>query len=70
MIGKMEAFFGGIAERFDQSAATVEEAMSVLAYQRGRFEDPKVRYAFRVREEYGEDFVEKGLELARSYSER
>ena len=70
VIGKMEAFFGGIAERFDQSAATVEEAMSVLAYQRGKFEDPKVRYAFRVREEYGEDFVEKGLEQARSYSER
>lgn len=70
VIGKMEAFFGGIAERFDRSAAAVEEAMAVLAYQRGKFEDPKARYAFRVREEYGEDFVEKGLELARSYSER
>ena len=70
VIGKMEAFFGGIAERFDHSAAAVEEAMAVLAYQRGKFEDPKARYAFRVREEYGEDFVEKGLEQARSYSER
>ena len=70
VIGKMEAFFGGIAERFDRSAAAVEEAMAVLAYQRGKFVDPKARYAFRVREEYGEDFVEKGLELARSYSER
>ena len=70
VIGKMEAFFGGIAERFDRSAAAVEEAMAVLAYQRGKFEDSKARYAFRVREEYGEDFVEKGLELARSYSER
>ena len=42
---------------------------AVLAYQRKKFEVPEERYAFRVRKEYGEGFVEKGLELARRYSE-
>ena len=105
VIGKMEAFFAGIAERFAQPAAggcpaepefaeqfvqtaaggcpaepanadhlaqlaaAKEEVMAVLAYQRKKFEDPEARYAFRVRKEYGEGFVEKGLELARKYSE-
>ena len=105
VIGKMEAFFAGIAERFAQTAAggcpaepefaeqlvqtaaggcpaelanadhlaqlaaAKEEVMAVLAYQRKKFEDPEARYAFRVRKEYGEGFVEKGLELARKYSE-
>ena len=105
VIGKMEAFFAGIAERFAQTAAegcpaepelaerfaqtaaggcpaepanadhlaqlaaAEEEVMAVLAYQRKKFEDPEARYAFRVRKAYGEGFVEKGLELARKYSE-
>ena len=78
VIGKMEAFYAGIADRFAQpadgdcpanQAAAMEEVKAVLAYQRKKFEDPEARYAFRVREEYGEEFVEKGLELARSYSE-
>ena len=96
VIGKMEAFYAGIAERFAQTAAgdcqaqpenrdcqaqpenadcasqlaaAAEEVKAVLAYQRKKFEVPEERYAFRVREEYGEGFVEKGLELARRYSE-
>lgn len=95
VIGKMEAFYAGIAERFAQSAAqdhqvqaenadcpeqpatgdcpaqlsAAEEVKAVLAYQRRKFEVPEERYAFRVRKEYGERFVEKGLELARRYSE-
>ena len=87
VIGKMEAFYAGIAERFAQTAAgdckaqpenadcasqlaaAAEEVLAVLAYQRKKFENPEARYAFRVRKEYGKGFVEKGLELARKYSE-
>ena len=69
MIGRMEAFFREIADRFSFLAAVEEEVMTVLAYQRKKFEVPEARYAFRVLKEYGEGFVEKGLELARSYSQ-
>ena len=57
------------ADCASQLAAAAEEVMAVLAYQRKKFEDPEARYAFRVRKEYGKGFVEKGLELARKYSE-
>lgn len=78
VIGRMEAFYAGITERFAEAAAAEqcdqfvpvgERVKNVLEYQRKKFEDPRARYAFRVREEYGEDFVEKGLELSRRYSE-
>ncbi|MBQ9028356.1 MAG: hypothetical protein IJ110_06270 [Lachnospiraceae bacterium] len=67
VIGKMEAFFAEVGEPFGLSEG-VREAKAVLAYQRRKFEVPEARYAFRVRKEYGEGFVEKGLKLAKEYS--
>lgn len=36
-----------------------------LAFQRQKFEDPRTRYAWKIREEYGQGFVARGLQLAR-----
>ena len=36
-----------------------------LAFQRQKFEDPHTRYAWKIREEYGQGFVARGLQLAR-----
>ena len=58
------ALSGPAAER----TLDAEKVQAVLAYQRRKFEVPEARYAFRVRKEYGEGFVEKGLKLAKEYS--
>ena len=71
VIGKMEAFFAEAAALSGPAAERTldaEKVQAVLAYQRRKFEVPEARYAFRVREEYGEGFVEKGLKLAKEYS--
>ena len=71
VIGKMEEFFAEAAALSGQAAERTldaEKVQVVLAYQRRKFEVPEARYAFRVRKEYGEGFVEKGLKLAKEYS--
>ena len=71
VIGKMEAFFAEAAALSGPAAERTldaEKVQAVLAYQRRKFEVPEARYAFRVRKEYGEGFVEKGLKLAKEYS--
>ncbi len=55
IIDSMEAFF----EDFGESVA------SCLAFQKEKFEDPYTRYAWKIREEYGQGFVARGLQLAR-----
>lgn len=55
IIDSMEAFF----EDFGESVA------SCLAFQKEKFEDPHTRYAWKIREEYGQGFVARGLQLAR-----
>lgn len=55
IIDAMEAFF-------DDFGTSVHEC---LAFQRLKFEDPHTRYAWKIREEYGQGFVARGLQLAR-----
>ena len=46
------------------------EAFDILEYQRLKFTDPDNRYAWRIRREYDGGFVQKGLELAKRYTEQ
>lgn len=50
IIDAMEAFF-------DDFGTSVHEC---LAFQRLKFEDPHTRYAWKIREEYGQGFVARG----------
>lgn len=45
------------------------EVMEVLEYEQSKFSNPENRYAWRVRKEFGKDFVEKGLEHAKQQQE-
>lgn len=55
VIGFMEDFFTGFPQ----------DVQDCLAYQKQKFIDSDNRYANRILKEYGEGFVNKGLELAR-----
>ncbi len=55
IIDAMETFFDGFG-------TSVHDC---LAFQRLKFEDPHTRYAWKIREEYGQGFVARGLQLAR-----
>ena len=57
----MRLFYRGIE-------ADMGDVEPVLQYQADKFEDPEKRYAWQLRREYSEGFVEKGLELARKYA--
>ena len=61
VINDMRQFYRGIE-------ADMGEVEQVLQYQSDKFEDPEKRYAWQLRREYSEGFVEKGLELARKYA--
>lgn len=41
-----------------------DEVHKVLEYEEKKFINPETRYAWRIRKEYGDDFVGKGLKLA------
>lgn len=43
---------------------------NILDYEEEKFIDPEKRYAWKIRREYGEDFVNKGLELAWKYQKQ
>jgi glutamate--cysteine ligase len=56
-----------LLDRMDEFYADFgEEVQACLAFQRQKFEDPHTRYAWRIRNEYGEGFVARGLQLARN----
>lgn len=59
VIGFMEEFYEGFPQ----------EVQDCLAYQKAKFEDGTTRYAYRVRDQFGEKFVESGLQLARKYQQ-
>ncbi len=40
------------------------EILEVLKYQEDKFENPEKRYAYKVRKEFGKDFVKEGMKLA------
>ena len=42
-----------------------ESVHDCLAFQRRKFEEPECRYAWKIREQYGQGFVARGLQLAR-----
>ncbi len=43
------------------------DVAEILAFEEEKFIDPEKRYAWQLRREYGEHFVEKGLQLAKKY---
>ncbi len=55
IIDAMEEFYDGFGEKVS----------ACLAFQRRKFEKPETRYAWQIREQYGQGFVARGLQLAR-----
>lgn len=45
------------------------ETFDCLSFQREKVENPDRRYAVQVRRSYGQNYMEKGLSLARDYGE-
>lgn len=55
-----------IIERMEEFYADFGESVhDCLAFQRRKFEEPECRYAWKIREQYGQGFVARGLQLAR-----
>ncbi len=52
-------------EEFYQTMNVGPEVFECLAFEREKFENPECRYAWKIRQEYGEGFVARGVELAR-----
>lgn len=46
-----------------------EEVHAVLRYEEQKFVDPEYRYAWQIRKQFAEGFVEGGLKLAKKYQE-
>ena len=55
VIDRMEEFYADFGE----------EVASCLAFQRRKFDEPETRYAWIIREKFGQGFVARGLQLAR-----
>ena len=55
VIDRMEEFYADFGE----------EVASCLAFQRRKFDEPETRYAWKIREKFGQGFVARGLQLAR-----
>ena len=58
LLGEMEEFYADDAD-----------ALEIIRYQKGKTEDENVRYASRVRSEFGEDYIALGLRRARELQE-
>ncbi len=52
ILARMEEFYERMGD---------EETMKVIDYQKEKMVDPDTRYAWRIRKEFGDGFVEKGL---------
>ncbi|MCR5731951.1 MAG: hypothetical protein K6G51_03310, partial [Sphaerochaetaceae bacterium] len=57
LIKQMKAYFYGFSD----------EVMRILSFEEEKLIDPEKRYAWIIRHEYGDAFLEKGLETAKSY---
>ena len=48
----------------------LDEIMDILAFEEEKLRIPEKRYAWMIREQFGDDFAGRGLELARDLQER
>ena len=55
VIDALEQFYEGFGD----------EVRECLEFQRAKFDSPENRYAWKIRQQYGEGYVARGLELAR-----
>lgn len=55
IIDALEQFYEGFGD----------EVQECLEFQRAKFDNPENRYAWKIRHQYGEGYVARGLELAR-----
>ncbi len=55
LIDQMEEFYADFGE----------SVHDCLAFQRRKFDEPESRYAWKIREVFGQGFVARGLQLAR-----
>lgn len=56
VIGWMKEFYQGLK---------MDDVQQILDFEYEKFVDPEKRYAWQVRKQYQENYVEKGLVLAR-----
>ncbi len=62
VLNNMESFF--------TSVSAPKEIISLIKYQQNKVIDPQKRYAVIIRDRFGQNYVEKGLELAKYYAKR
>lgn len=61
VIGWMKEFYQGLK---------MDDVQQILDFEYEKFVDPEKRYAWQVRKQYQENYVEKGLVLARQKQNR
>lgn len=59
LLGRLRAFYRGFGGEIE----------AILDFEESKFADAENRYAWRLRQEFAENFVEKGLEVARRRQE-
>ena len=47
-----------------------DDVQDILAFEEEKFKIPEKRYAWMIREQFEDDFADKGLELARTLQEK
>ena len=68
-LDKVECFYKDILDRFEQLEPARERVESVIAYQKAKISSPEKRYDCMVNKMYGEEFVERGMKLAKAMSD-
>ena len=59
LLGRLRAFYQGFGGKIE----------AILDFEESKFADAENRYAWRLRQEFAESFVEKGLEVAKRKQE-
>ena len=65
LLGNIEEFYGGLYSELSEKQAS--EITEIIAYQKAKIDGTGKRYAERVLEDYGNDFLGNGLKTVTSY---
>ena len=67
VIGLMRDFFTDIYDKYkdEKISESLKEVFEILDFEENKFIDPESRYAWKVRKEFEEDYVKKGLLYAK-----
>ena len=67
----MRAFYRELSEKYrdEEAEKTFRKIFEILDFEENKFIEPKQRYAWKVRKEFEEDYVKKGIGLAKKQQE-